>query len=262
MTAEVPEPGRWGNQGEFRGGERGTGRISGVSFPPRTVVFSRVDGLAIFEGDIALGTVDQFELQLAEARQQAVVAGDVAAAVGISGGRFRWPDAVVPFLIDATLPEPWRVRDAIAHWEANTLVRFVERTPDQDDFVRFMDAGGCWSFVGMQGGGQTISLGPGCSVGNALGLWHEQSRADRDMFVAIDFANIQIGQEHNFDQHITDGDDLGDYDYGSIMHYPRTAFSANGRPTIVPVDPTAVIGQRIRLSPGDIAGVHRMYGLD
>ncbi|WP_425394706.1 M12 family metallopeptidase, partial [Actinoplanes rectilineatus] len=44
-------------------------------------------------------------------------------------------------------------------------------------------------------------------------------------------------------------------------HYPRTAFSANGRPTIVPVDPAATIGQRAALSAGDIDGVHRMYGL-
>ena len=32
--------------------------------------------------------------------------------------------------------------------------------------------------------------------------------------------------EHNFDQHIADGDDLNAYDYGSIMHYPRTRSAA------------------------------------
>ncbi|WP_045746446.1 M12 family metallopeptidase, partial [Actinoplanes rectilineatus] len=245
-------------QGEFRGGERGTARISGVTFGVRTAIYSRVGGMAIFEGDIALGLVDEFEQQLAEAREQAV-AGDVASAVGISGSRFRWPGGLVPFTVDPALPNPERVRDAIAHWEQNTRIRFTERDPAEHvNFVRFMDAGGCWSFIGLQdSGAQTLSLGPGCSVGNAIheighavGLWHEQSREDRDMFVRIDFANIQTGQEHNFDQHITDGDDLGGYDYGSIMHYPRTAFSANGRPTIVPVDPAATIGQRAALSAG------------
>ena len=33
--------------------------------------------------------------------------------------------------------------------------------------------------------------------------------------------NIEAGKEHNFDQHITDGDDVGPYDFGSIMHYDR-----------------------------------------
>jgi hypothetical protein len=85
----------------------------------------------------------------------------------------------------------------------------------------------------MQGDGQqTISLGAGCTtgsaiheIGHAVGLWHEQSREDRDLFVTINWQNIEPGKEHNFDQHITDGDDIGTYDYGSIMHYPRTAFS-------------------------------------
>ena len=40
--------------------------------------------------------------------------------------------------------------------------------------------------------------------------------------------------EHNFDQHISDGDDVGTYDYGSIMHYPRDAFSIDGSDTITP----------------------------
>ena len=62
------------------------------------------------------------------------------------------------------------------------------------------------------------------------------------------------GFAHNFDQHILDGTDLGDYDFGSIMHYPRDAFSKNGEDTIVPKGDHA-IGQRQGLSAGDIAGV-------
>ncbi len=259
-----------GDQGEFRGGERGTAMISGVEFGPRPVIFSRVDGLAIFEGDIVLGTVDQLERQLAEARRHAAT-GDLATAIGISGTRFRWPGALVPYEIDPALPNPARVTDAVAHWEANTRIRFVVRTAANaarfPDYARFSDQGGCSSFVGMQGNGaQTLSLGTGCSTGNviheighAVGLWHEQSREDRDMFVRINWANIQPGREHNFDQHLTDGDDRGAYDYGSIMHYPRTAFSANGQDTIVPLSPGVPIGQRTALSAGDVAGVHEMY---
>jgi hypothetical protein len=59
-----------------------------------------------------------------------------------------------------------------------------------------------------------------------------------------------------FLQHISDGDDVGGYDYGSIMHYPRTAFSSNGQDTIVPTDPNAQIGQRTALSAGDIAAAN------
>jgi hypothetical protein len=92
-----------------------------------------------------------------------------------------------------------------------------------------------------------------------VGLWHEQSREDRDLFVTINWQNIQAGMAAQFNQHITDGDDLGAYDYGSIMHYPRTAFSANGQETITPTDPNAQIGQRTGLSQGDIAAVQALY---
>ena len=57
---------------------------------------------------------------------------------------------------------------------------------------------------------------------------NEQSREDRDEFIAIDADNLIPGTEHNFQQHISDGDDIGEYDFGSIMHYPLTAF-AEGR---------------------------------
>ena len=95
-------------------------------------------------------------------------------------------------------------------------------------------------------------------IGHAVGLWHEQSREDRDRNVRINWANIQAGQEHNFNQHITDGDDIGAYDFGSIMHYGPTAFTSNGQPTIVTLGGQA-IGQRTGLSAGDIAAVTAMY---
>jgi hypothetical protein len=121
----------------------------------------------------------------------------------------------------------------------------------------------------MWAGGRDITLGPAnCTAGSAIeightvGLWHEQSREDRDTFVQIVFANIDPQMQHNFLQHVADGDDLGAYDFGSIMHNPPTAFSINGQATIIArqaLPPGVVMGQRSALSAGDIDGVHTLY---
>jgi hypothetical protein len=238
-----------------------TGFVQGNTFGYRPVQYYVIDGQAIFEGDIVLGSVEEMERLVAEVDDTGITS-----AVIITGDQFRWPGGVVPFTIDPDLPNVGRVNDAIAHWEDRTGIRFVPRT-DEQNFVTFRPGEGCSSPVGMRGEQQFITLDSGCDkgstiheIGHAVGLWHEQSREDRDRFIRILFENIEAGKEHNFDQHITDGDDVGRYDFGSIMHYDEFAFSKNDKPTIETLNGES-IGQRSSLSDGDVQAVNFMYPL-
>lgn len=49
------------------------------------------------------------------------------------------------------------------------------------------------------------------------------------------------------------------YDYSSVMHYSRNAFSKNGLPTIVTKEPDVWIGQRNAMSAIDIEEIRRYY---
>jgi PKD repeat protein len=144
----------------------------------------------------------------------------------------------------------------------------------QADYIKFVyDADGCSSPIGRQGGEQQIKMADDCSAGNmahemmhSLGMFHEQSRCDRDDFVEILFDNVESGKENNFDKECDGATDLGDnYDFGSMMHYSLTSFSSNGQPTIrlrPGVTTTETIGQRSALSVLDRFTINYLYGLN
>lgn len=234
----------------------------------RALQYVDINGRARVEGCIDLGKTSEVQAATEEFRNNssAVKAGTFEKkGAAINGLRFRWTDRTVPFTIDPTLPDPGRVDEAIAAWRAAVpRISFVPRKKETN-FVTFQPGDGCSSSVGMQGGQQFVTLGDACTTGNCiheightLGLWHEQSRIDRDLFARVLLQNVIPGTEHNFFQHIDDGIDLGTYDYASIMHYPANAFSRNGKPTIEPVT-AHDIGQRDHLSPGDIKAIEALY---
>ena len=125
---------------------------------------------------------------------------------------------------------------------------------------------GCYAYVGLiYRGRQELNLQPGipgCLVNSpgiaehemlhALGTWHEQSRPDRfedifrlkanehsniypfrDQYVTVNEVNVQADKLHNFDKKNPSSVLLyGAYDYSSVMHYSRCAFSKNNLETI------------------------------
>jgi hypothetical protein len=243
---------------------------------PIAVSFLRYEASAVFEGDIILGSSEEVERLYRENAEDladidspvgSAEAKAVNAAARIALGKIdpRWPGGKVPFIVDPALRSLERVRHAIEQWEMNTHVRFVPHR-NEPDYIRLERASGCASSIGRQGGYQPVYVSDDATAGNimhelghVLGLWHEHSRNDRDEYIIIDHSNIPHALALNFDQKVADGDDIGGYDFDSIMHYHDRAFARDpARPTII-VPSGHIIGQRMHLSRGDIAAVKSLY---
>ncbi|XP_059820855.1 dorsal-ventral patterning tolloid-like protein 1 isoform X3 [Hypanus sabinus] len=188
-----------------------------------------------------------------------------------------WPGGVIPYVIGGNFTGSQRAmfKQAMRHWEKHTCVTFIERAEEESYIVFTYRPCGCCSYVGRRGNGpQAISIGKNCDkfgivvheLGHVIGFWHEHTRPDRDDHVTIIRENIQPGQEYNFlKMEPGEVNSLGEaYDFDSIMHYARNTFSRGMfLDTILPGrDENGIrpaIGQRARLSKGDIAQARKLY---
>ncbi|XP_057299807.1 zinc metalloproteinase nas-14-like isoform X2 [Hydractinia symbiolongicarpus] len=164
------------------------------------------------------------------------------------------------------------IRKAMRGIEAVSCIQFREYSspPTSLPYLNILSSDGCWSYIGKNSGpgvGQELSLTIfSCTLPSiatheflhALGMFHEQSRIDRDQYVNIHTENIIKGKEQQFSSHNTNSLN-SPYDPDSIMHYPRNAFSKNEKPTITwKIDPSRKLGGNV-LTASDIYQLNAFY---
>uniref|UniRef100_A0A3P9DTX0 Metalloendopeptidase n=1 Tax=Maylandia zebra TaxID=106582 RepID=A0A3P9DTX0_9CICH len=197
-----------------------------------------------------------------------VIFGDIAVPTGLQNADpctargCLWPKnngrVVVPYRISDQYSRRERdvIEQGLRSFEAATCVSFRPQSRERD-FLDIQSRDGCYSFVGRQGCvfHQIVQH----EVLHALGFDHEQTRSDRDQHVRILLENVIPGMEHNFRKINTRNLDTP-YDYNSVMHYGRFAFSRDREPTIVPIpDENVAIGRATEMSANDILRVNRLY---
>uniref|UniRef100_A0A915IL89 Metalloendopeptidase n=1 Tax=Romanomermis culicivorax TaxID=13658 RepID=A0A915IL89_ROMCU len=185
-----------------------------------------------------------------------------------------WTDGVVPFEIDPSfhsLPQAAEMLQfAIDQYAKYTCIKLRPRQPQDRNYLFFYSGQGCFSYFGMTGGEQEVSMSILCNnypqvilheIGHALGLIHEQQRPDRDQYVEIYWKNILRSMASNFDKVPLKQDRLFPYDYTSMMHYDAWAFSMNSGYAMVAKKPgiTQKMGWYEGFSQSDIDRINYYY---
>lgn len=188
----------------------------------------------------------------------------------------KWPMGIIPYQISVDGDTNVVLINNNIKEMNNKLSPFIQlkKRVSERNYVNFRsDSEGCWSYLGMIGGVQTINLGrAGCynlatfehEVLHAIGFLHEQSRYDRDKYVKINYENIKQGYEGQFVKSNIPETSLLNYDYNSVMHYGPKTYSKNGNDVMTSINPPGVkIGNNNKgMTTSDIAKIKLMYGDD
>lgn len=196
-----------------------------------------------------------------------------------------WEDGILPvvFKDDVTQKIKDLIWAACEEWSRAAQVKCVPGPYKNRQLVvsrKYLAVdGGCWSMLGQSAYflwvKRRMNIGQGCDtyavilheLGHALGIGHEHQRPDRDNYIQILKENISdpfLGLNTKMNFSTQNGETLVAYDFLSIMHYFRTAFSKNGKDTMVPRQGyeqfANVMGHAQHLSELDKVSLQKLYG--
>ncbi|MBC7925618.1 MAG: IPT/TIG domain-containing protein [Bryobacteraceae bacterium] len=148
--------------------------------------------------------------------------------------------------------------------------RWVPRTNQRayvDINLDGQSSNSCYATLGYTGGRSILQgVNGGCAVfamlhemAHVLGLAHEQARADRSRYIAVDFSNIAAASRNAYEQDFANNMDLGLYDYGSLMHYAPRGFGRNENPDMESIPVGIPFGDPPIFSAGDLDALDRLY---
>lgn len=124
----------------------------------------------------------------------------------IKAAERKWPDGVVPYKFNDDYIERDRaaILSAMDIFRKETCIKFVLKRDNHSEYINFRkSSNGCGTLIGYRPNdinGIDVSLTEEClqkrgaiqhELLHVVGLWHEQSRPDRDDFVEIYWDNIQ-----------------------------------------------------------------------
>jgi len=174
---------------------------------------------------------------------------------------YLWPGGEIPYTFDSSY-QPYQsvFEDAIRRWQGKTTHLYLRPAVASDTHYLYVtlqtgDAGQSW--VGMQPTkGQYVALldpsrfpasHVAHEIGHAIGLFHEQTRPDRDDYIEVRYNNIQQNWWSQFAPPIQEATTLGTpFDFASIMLYNYQAGSVNPYSSFVP----AVVSRYPSISGG------------
>ena len=235
------------------------------------VTYQVINGFAVTEGDMIIGEASTTTEP--GGRRTALLRGSLPESNSVNLSSNLWPKVagVVTIPYNVTVGTP-NVTAAIAAF--NTLFagqfQWVPKKPDQKDYVDIdlenQSMNSCYATLGYTTGKESIQGAVGCNVsallhemGHIMGFAHEQSRANRNSYLNIDFPNIAPASQSQYTQNLSTTMDLGLYDYSSLMHYGPRGFTRNGNPEMESIPVGIPFGDPPTYSRGDIDALNRLY---
>uniref|UniRef100_A0A1I7TX13 Zinc metalloproteinase n=1 Tax=Caenorhabditis tropicalis TaxID=1561998 RepID=A0A1I7TX13_9PELO len=229
-----------------------------------SVIRNDVDEVESNKGNVG---VIEGDIMLSDAQREMISAAGKRVKRQITKIWKKWPNGKVYYYFEPSFTDLKKqlMATAMTYISSQTCITF-EQSTTASNRLKFLNDGGCASYVGMLGGEQALWFGDGCAIfGTAvheimhsLGIFHTHSRSDRDDYLAVSLTNVPEEMLVNLDKETTATTyNAVPFEYGSTMLYRYNTWTDG---TLVPKQQQfeKTMGLR-RVSFYDMAAINAHY---